>query len=175
MHLREEALIDVFEGAAEAAARAHVHACAECKARLEELREGRTLAEVAKVPEPSPLYWDDFRQHVGRRIASEQSSRRFLGPVLAAAALLAGVALFWPEASPPPAAGVVRSLPAWTALPSGEDAGLSVLMALGPRAEDLEPALGCAGTAECLAELTEEESLALADVLRREIEVGGRS
>ena len=67
VHPTDAVLLDVLDGVAEGQARRHVAACAECAARVEEARQGLALARQADVPEPSPLYWEDFRSQVGRR------------------------------------------------------------------------------------------------------------
>lgn len=171
-HPSEESLLDLAEGLAGAEVRDHVATCPHCRARADHAREGMLVARDADVPEPSPLYWEAFRRQVGRKIVVEEPVvwRWRLGPALAAAAVLA-VALTY-HASPVmgPAGGTVESLPAWSALPpSAEDPGLAVLEALAP-SERLEPEAGCGGVAECVASLSEEESLALAEILRKEMD-----
>ena len=177
-HVSDERLIDVMEGSA-AADRAHVDACAQCRARLAEAEAGLALAAGAEVPEPAPLYWESLRRQVGRRI-DEQGARRpvfrrrlALGPVLAAAAVLAGIVTLLPRAMHHPAPPPERHLPAWSALPpADEDEGLDVLRAVAPVVAEAAPASVCAGVAECVADLSDEESQLLAERLREEIGQG---
>jgi len=174
-HVPEHRLLDVLEGRG-ASDRAHVEACAQCRARLAEAQAGLALAAGAEVPEPSPLYWESLRRQVSRRL-DEESGRRpafwrriSLGPVLAAAAVLAGIVTFLPLAGRPPAPLPPPQLPAWSALPPAEeDEGLEVLRAVAPAVADASVPAACAGVAECLVDLSDEESQVLADRLRREI------
>ena len=73
-HVPEPRLLDVLEGRG-ATDRAHVDACAQCRARLAEAQAGLALAAGAEVPEPSPVYWESLRGQVSRRV-DEESERR---------------------------------------------------------------------------------------------------
>jgi hypothetical protein len=88
-----------------------------------------------------------------------------LWPATAAlAAGLAFVALRPPQPTAPVAA--VALLPEWSPLPpSDEDDGLRVLQSV---AADLEPEAECPGLEECVADLSDDEGGALAEMLRRE-------
>ena len=174
-HVPEQGLLDVLEGRG-ATDRAHVDACAQCRARLAEAQAGLALAAGAEVPEPSPLYWESLRRQVSRRVDEESERRRAfwrrisLGPVLAAAAVLAGIVTFLPVAGRHPAPLPERPLPAWSALPPAEeDESLDVLRAVAPAVADASVPAGCVGVAECMVDLSDEESLVLADHLRWEI------
>lgn len=176
-HVPEGRLLEILEGTG-APDRAHVEACAECQARLAEARGGLTLAVDADVPEPSPLYWQSLRRQVSQAVDREGRRRPAfwripVGPALAAAAVLAGIVIFLPRTDPRPAPVPDRTLPAWSALPPAEeDPGLDVLRAVAPAvAEGTLPAL-CAGVNECVVDLSDEESEALADGLRRELAEG---
>lgn len=177
-HARDDELLDAVEGVASEAVRRHVQGCAECFERVEEARHGWELAREAEVPEPSPLYWQAFRRQVGGRLGAERRLRRWLwAPALATAAALAlAVGLLAPGAGPggPTTESV---LPAWSAsLPAAEDdERLAVLAGLTPPADELPVTAGCLGLAQCLSDLTEEETVALADVLRQELAAGGGS
>jgi hypothetical protein len=83
-----------------------------------------------------------------------------------AAAALAIVALLAPQPGP---TGADDGGVAWNALPpQGDDVGLQVLSALESD-DDLGAVVEC-GWASCLAELTDEERLAVAEALREELE-----
>jgi hypothetical protein len=166
LHLKDERLLEVLEGAKDP----HVSSCAECQTRLEEARAGIALALEARVPDPSPLYWESLRRRVTERMDEESHGSRWLAPILAVAAALAlAVGVFGPVSRPSP------PLAAWTALPpSEEDSGLAVILALGPSPEDLVPASGCARAVDCIEGLTEEQSHALLDGLKTEISGGAR-
>jgi hypothetical protein len=177
-HVPEQRLLDVLEGRG-AADRAHVDACPQCRTRLAEAQAGLALAVGAEVPEPSPLYWESLRRQVSRRV-DEEGKRRpafwrriSLGPALAAAAVLAAIVTFLPVAGRQPAPLPERPLPAWSALPPAEeDEGLDVLRAVAPTVADASVPGACGGVAECVIDLSDEESQVLADHLRREIGQG---
>jgi hypothetical protein len=171
-HVPEAKLIDVLEGGG-AADRAHVEACAECAARLAEARAGLALAVEAQVPEPSPLYWDALRGRIREAVDREARPRRAfwgvsLRPVLAAAAVLAGLAMLLPRSTPGPSPAPQATLPAWSALPPAEDdPGLDVLRVVAPVVADAAPSAGCVGVGDCVVDLSDEESQALAESLRQ--------
>src|SRR5262245_44367653 len=176
-HIGEAGLLDILEGTSEAG-RGHLEGCPECRSRLEEARAGRDLALQAEVPEPSLLYWESLRRQVSRGLDAEAARPKawwragWLAPAVAAAALLVGIVTFVPVAPPPPVPVAETPLPAWSALPPAEDdAGLEVLRAVAPAVADV-PGAACEGMAECVAFLSDEESQALADHLRREMVAG---
>ena len=176
-HASDQDLMDVLEGGGRAVALRHVEGCDACQERLEAARAGLRLARSADaVPEPSPLYWESFRQQVGRRLdqVPAPALRRFwLGPAFAAVALTAAL-LSVPalRSLQPRTESSAPLLPAWTLQSADEDAGLSLIQALSPTADDLKSASGCGSTAESLGELSDDESRALAEALRSEL--GGR-
>jgi hypothetical protein len=174
-HLADEVLMDVVDGTPADTARVHLAGCAECRRRVDEAREGLALLGDAEVPEPAPEYWTSFRGHVQRRLEASPAGRllrpALMAPLLAAAAAV--VVAVWaprPFPSPVPSAGLAATvLPAWSALPSAEeDAGLMILGAVMPTAGEVALA-PCNGAACLMAELSEEESAALLDALRREL------
>lgn len=172
-HLSEAHLVEALEGIGDAAARAHLLECGACAARVRQMERMVRLASDAEVPEPSPLYWEAFRQQVGRRI-EEGSPRgrwwRLWVPGLAAA-VVAGLAIvsFVPSSRPPMGTPAVP-LPAWSALPEDDAAAMTVLRSLGPSEDDLEPYEGDGGVAERIAGLSDDESRSLAEALRGEWE-----
>lgn len=176
-HASDGRLLEVLEGTA-VADRPHVEACPHCQARLAEARAGLALAVNAEVPEPSPLYWESLRRQVSRAVEREGQRRPAFwrlpfGPALAAAAVLAGIVTFLPGTHPPPAPVPEQTLPAWSALPPAEDdPGLDVLRAVAPVVADAALPTGCSGVNECVVDLSDEESQALAEGLRREIGEG---
>jgi hypothetical protein len=173
-HVPDGRLLEVLEGAG-AADRPHVEACPQCQSRLAEAREGLALARDAEMPEPSPLYWESLRRQVSRAVEREGQHRPafwrvWLGPALAAAAVLAGIVTFLPRTDPRPEPRPERTLPAWSALPPAEeDPGLDVLRAVAPAVADAALPAACSVVNECVADLSDEESRALAEGLRREI------
>jgi hypothetical protein len=166
-HVSDDAVVDLALGAGEAKERAHAGSCEACARRVHEAVSALELARRAEVPEPSPFYWQALRNGVSRRIAEEgRSTRRFaiLLPLAAAAAVLAvivnGPAL---PVKRPPAPG----LAAWSALPlEEEDEGLRVLEGLALSGGELADWDRGEGLSAYLANLTDDESRALAETLR---------
>jgi hypothetical protein len=168
-HLSEIELVDLLGDEASPESLAHVARCEGCRGRLGQLRQGLELAREAHVPEPSPIYWQTFRRQVRRGISQAVTPRLRLGfgtYWAVAAATLAIVALLLPAPGPGGGGGADVT---WSALPpQGEDVGLQVLSAL-ELDDDLGSVVEC-GWASCLAELTDEERLAVAEALREELE-----
>ena len=173
-HLSDESLMDALEASGRGPAAEHLATCAECAGRLAAAREGIDLARAATVPEPPGLYWESFPRQVARRIDATPVPRpwggwlpRAAAGTVAVAAAIAIAVLARPEPPRDPSperVAAARTLPAWSPLPAAEeDPGLPVLQALGP---DLAPALECSGMAECLADLSDEESQDLVQALR---------
>lgn len=175
-HIADDQWIDIVEGIAGREVRAHLESCVSCRETADEVRGGWALADEADVPEPSPLYWESFRQRVGEAIAEESVPRpraRF-APVWLAAAATIVVALSWTplkhRLTPGSTPANVPVIEAWSALPADEDdASLPVLVAM-TEDEDLSPAAGCADVTSCVMELSDEESEGLAETLRAELE-----
>ena len=172
-HLNDESLMDVLDGAQGGSAARHVALCASCAERLAEAREGLSLARAAEVPEPPALYWQSFPRRVAARLeAAGPSPRRWrwLVPTVATAVALAAVVAIVPRQVPEARPSPAHTLAAWSALPPAEaDPGLPVLQAV---ASDLDPALECGGLAECLADLSDEESQDLVQMLRPAVKDG---
>ena len=178
-HLSDEALMDALDGASRGPGAEHLSSCADCAARLAEAGQGLDLARAATVPDPPGLYWESFPRQVARRIDASSSKRPWRpwlvpGLAAAAAAVLAVTLVVRPWSGSPTSSRPLTAqtdrpldtqpLPAWSPLPvSEEDPGLPVLQALGP---DLGPAVECGGLAECLADLSDEESQDLVRTLR---------
>jgi hypothetical protein len=172
-HVRDDELMDAAEGTASAGVRRHVQACAPCRERVAEAATGWDLARAADVPEPPPLFWDAFRRQVGRRVGSERRLRPAVwGPALAAAAAAAiAIGMLAPR---PGTVQPVSTLPAWSAsLTGGDDTGLAQLAVLDAAEPDALATVGCRRLAECLSGLSDEETMALAEVLSDELEAGG--
>jgi len=174
-HVSDDTLYDLALGEGPAAERAHVAACEACARRVEEIRLALGLAQRAEVPEPPPFYWQTLRRGVSQRIAEEgHKTRRFVvfAPLVAAAALVlalaAGPALFQKGRVEP-------GLAAWSALPLEEDDdGLRVLEGLALSSNGVAEWDPAEGLSAYLANLTEDESRALAERLREQ-ERGGES
>jgi hypothetical protein len=178
-HVGDEGLVALVEGGGMPSDRTHVDACSSCAGRLDEARAGLDLALRAEVPEPSPLYWEALGRSVDRRIDEEprRAARwRWLLPVATATAVVA-LALSVghaprPSARPWPVTPA-RVVPAWSALPPTEtDDALTVLEGLAVADTNLASWDEGRGLGSFLAGLTDEESQALAESLRREGQEG---
>ena len=164
-HVRDDELMDAAEGLASPEVRRHLAACAACRARVEEAAVGFDLAREADVPEPSPLYWEAFRGKVRGRVAAERTWRRMAWmPALAAAAVTA-IVIGWLAPRDRPVVPT-PTLPAWSAsLPADDE-----LSGLATLDETMGAAvIGCAELSDCLAGLSEEETIALAESLGEEL------
>ena len=173
-HLTDETLMDVLDGAQGGDAARHVALCASCAERLAVAREGLALARAAEVPEPPGLYWQSFPRRVAARLeAAGPAPRRWRGwllPTFATAVALAAAVAIVPRQAPEAPPSPARTLAAWSALPPPEaDPGLPVLQAV---ASEVDPALECGGLAECLADLSDEESQDLVQMLRPVVKDG---
>jgi hypothetical protein len=165
-HVADESVLDLAEGAGNGEDLAHLARCAACATRVAEARLALETARRAELPEPSPLYWEALRRSVGRRIAEEKhaASRVWLLLPAAVAAGLVAFLLMRPVPSPLPE----PTLAAWSALPPAEDdAGLAVLEGLAVADDGLPAWDEDRGLGAFLAGLTDEETRALADRLRR--------
>jgi hypothetical protein len=166
-HVSEDGLVELALGGGSEPDRAHARECEACAGRAREVLEALELARRAEVPEPSPLYWDALRRGVRRRIAEEKSRAlrwAVLVPLAAAAALV--VVLFTGKAERPRDAAP-PALAAWSALPlAEEDDDLQVLEGLALANGGLVEWDEARGLGAYLANLTDEESRALAETLR---------
>jgi hypothetical protein len=175
-HLSDDRLIEALDkhGPRDERSRRHLEGCEACGAQVRELAQTLRLASDADIPEPSPLYWEAFRQQIGRRLDEEPRSfagKRFWIPGLtavAAASLVIASLVPWSQTltSRAPAA----HLPAWSALPEEDDTALAVLQRLSPSDEEVDSLAGAGGVADRLADLSDDESRSLADALRGEWE-----
>jgi len=169
-HLSDEALMDVLDGAGAPADREHVDGCEACRDRLVEARAGASLASLADVPEPPPLYWEALRRNVARRIAEEPQRRwaaLWLAPLAAAAVVLVVVGVGRVGLTPTVSPTAAVTLPPWSALPpEADDPGLPVLVDLA-RVDGDEATLDDGrGLVAFLADLSDEERQALVEALR---------
>ncbi len=173
-HLSDDALVSLALGEGTAAERSHALSCEACARRVEEARGTLERVLQAEVPEPSPVYWEALRRGVSRRIAEDGHVARrsvIFVPLAAAAALLA--LLFAGQALPRKGPGE-PGLAAWSALPVvEEDEGLHVLEGLALASGELAEWNGADGLGAYLANLTDEESQALAETLRQRGHGGG--
>jgi hypothetical protein len=165
-HPGDDALLDVAFGAAPLEAAAHVADCAECGHRVAEVRTALSMASEADAPEPSPLFWDAFRGRVASAIEAPPSRRGYAGfvlPAFLAAAATVAVIVYLPHetatAIPSPSAS------AWSSRPAVKDAPLDAV-ASTVSAEEI---VGCRDVADCVSDLSDDESRAFADALRAEL------
>lgn len=177
-HIADDQWIDVVDGVAAPEVRAHLQACAECRATADEVGTGWEMASDADVPEPSPLYWESFRRRVGQAIARESAARPrwpflALGGALAAASLVVAVSIWMNTTVRPVTTATMATLEAWSPLPAAEDdEALPVLVAVTSGEVDASAA-ACADVASCIDELSDDEAQGLEDALRQEL--GGRA
>lgn len=70
-HLTADELVDLVEGVALESDVPHLATCATCRQQLAELRATMAMASDARVPEPSPLFWDHLSSRVREAVAAE--------------------------------------------------------------------------------------------------------
>lgn len=165
-HPGDDALLDVIEGAASVETSRHVTACASCAGRIAEVRAGLSMAAAAEAPEPSPLYWEAFPGRVAAAIDARPARPRYAGfllPALLATAATVAVVAYLPRdpALPAPTPST------WASLPAADDT-----VTEGVATGVSEEMVGCRDVAECVADLSDEESRAFAEALRAELAAG---
>jgi hypothetical protein len=128
MHLSQDDLIDIAEGATSEAARPHLAACARCREQLAVLRATMDAVRSVDVPEPSPLFWDHLSARVRKAVEAEPPPAsgwwawRFALPAAALAAVVLTLAI---SLRGPVAPGGDRNgLPAPGTLTAGGDVDL---------------------------------------------------
>jgi hypothetical protein len=70
-HLEKTEFIDFLDGTLIAERREHVDSCDACRRTAEELSLALASSEAGDVPEPSPLFWDQFSDRVRMAIKNE--------------------------------------------------------------------------------------------------------
>lgn len=81
-HLNETQLLDALDGRIDPVAAVHVASCGVCSGRVSELRSVLQTIEAADqgaVPEPSPLFWEQFPARVSRAIDAEPEPASWFG------------------------------------------------------------------------------------------------
>lgn len=73
-HLTSDELIDAMEGMLAEERRAHLSTCIECQRQLDDLASVLSDAKQASVPEPSPLFWNQFSKRVNGAIDADATS-----------------------------------------------------------------------------------------------------
>ena len=116
-HLTETEFVDLLEGVLAEDRRRHATTCAACGAKAEEITRIAATAAAVEVPEPSPLFWEQFSSSVQDAVAAERAPRpsfwsavltpRVRIPLVAATAVLIALAVsrgaLWQPAAPAPA------------------------------------------------------------------------
>jgi len=75
-HLNETELIDLLDGVLPAVRREHAAACPECRHKGEMLSHATERIAGREVPEPSPLFWEQFSARVRQSIAEQPPQSR---------------------------------------------------------------------------------------------------
>jgi hypothetical protein len=74
-HFSETEFIDVLERTLPGERARHVDECAMCRTQLDQLRAALASGIEGAVPDPSPLFWDQFPQRVQDRLDSAEAGR----------------------------------------------------------------------------------------------------
>jgi hypothetical protein len=107
MHLTTIDLVDLAEGRRSPESTPHLAACDQCRHALDEVGAAIALAATADVPEPSPLFWDQFSRRVRDAVAEDDRrstvtvrwwTRWFvLAPVAAVVVVAVAIGLLTPK------------------------------------------------------------------------------
>ena len=76
MHLKDDELVDLAEGARPESSAPHLASCEQCRRQVRDLRAMMSVAADVEAPEPSPLYWDHLSARVREAVATEAAARR---------------------------------------------------------------------------------------------------
>lgn len=169
-HLSDEIMTELLEGQGLPGQQAHLDACEECGARLEQARAALDFALQAEVPEPPGLYWEVLRRNLSRRIAEEPRRRLGWGWLIPVAATVGALVVALSLGGHSPGSrGAAQALPAWSALPPIED-DLDLVVVNGFALEDDQLAEWDEGRGlgAFIVALSDEESAALVEALRVE-------
>jgi anti-sigma factor RsiW len=178
-HLSPDDLAAAVDGTLETAGAAHIDRCPECRAAVSEWSALLTALKSDAVPEPSPLFWDQFSARVGEATANVSPPQRrawtFGRPVLAFGALAAAalVLLVWStslrdRAAPRPPALATAT----TEVPADADVAWQAMseMAASMTADDVRRATAPAPErTSLLSELSDDERAVFVELLKREI------
>jgi hypothetical protein len=104
VHLTADEFVDVADGTRSEASLPHLAVCESCRAQLAAMRATIASASASEsdVPEPSPMFWDQFSARVRKTIDADVAGRRWwtawiaprvLVPLTAVAGLILVVAL----------------------------------------------------------------------------------
>ena len=99
-HLTAAEFVDLLEGRLGPERARHADSCGACQAQIDGLRDALLRSADLRVPEPSPLFWEQFASRVQHRIFSSDDleDRRVRRPALlwlGAAAATVLIALSW--------------------------------------------------------------------------------
>jgi hypothetical protein len=76
MHLKDDELVDLAEGARPESSAPHLASCEQCRRQVRDMREMMSVAADVDVPEPSPLFWGHLSARVHETVAAGASQRR---------------------------------------------------------------------------------------------------
>jgi hypothetical protein len=124
-HLTPETLLDLAEGTRAESSAPHLASCGACRRDLSGLRDALAATSAARIPDPSPLFWEHFSARVRQSIAEDSVSTvrhrarwggwRWAGAAVSAAAVVVAMVLVQPapeEAGAPLAGASGAGMPA---------------------------------------------------------------
>ena len=187
MHLSPDELLDVAEGTRREASLPHLSSCEICRRQIADLRAALSAAVSIGVPEPSPLFWNQFSIGVRDALATAPAGggwrwawARFHAPIVLAAtpAILVlcvlGARLIGPHRQAPATREALGVAPPGTADTLATDDPAFTLVADLTGAIDVETAheagLAGQGSAEhAVTHLSQGELKQLQHLLREEL------
>jgi hypothetical protein len=165
----EEAARFVFNEACPADVVAHYERCDRCRERVATARESWRLVSEVDVPEPSPLFWEAQRRRISRSIdaaAAHSWTWRWVTAAAAATALVAAVLIPRLSVTPEKPQSII-TIPAWSPLPPAEED--EILPIIEQAIQEGDAGWNGCHLGNCVVDLSEDESRAVADLLRREM------
>lgn len=137
-HLTPEQFLDVADGTRADHEFPHLQTCSICSRQVSELRGTIEAAADARVPEPSPLFWNHLSERIRTAVAEEPRAGRVgfvwhgWWRVAAAAAVVVAVVFLggpqlWRVRAPGTTDSSFRAIQADTVTPFDEDAALTLL------------------------------------------------
>ncbi|MEY4095782.1 MAG: hypothetical protein RLZZ53_2981 [Acidobacteriota bacterium] len=177
-HLTPDELIDAVDGVLAGERSAHLAACEECRAQLDDLSAVLNDARQVAVPEPSPLFWQHLSARVNEGIESEPAGAwpgwlrwQVLLPLGAAAMVILGLMMAVPKQDPRIASAAYEDAVVEPG-PAADDNWGVVATLVGDLDLDTAAATGVIGPGvadRAVLALTAEEQLELTRLLQAEL------
>lgn len=179
-HLKPDDLVDAAEGNPTPAAREHLRDCMRCREQAAEAAAVLRRVSPDKIPEPSPLFWSHFSQHVRERIDASSQRQPFAfglsrwvwapaGALAIVAAIAVGVSIRQPQRSPDRPVASVAGTPVNADLNASDPGSDTDWAIVAESAEGFEWGESGAGEFAVKPGAAERAAMQLSDDQRREL------